>query len=919
MSDIRYTVDVDVNGGINNLKALQGQVNTLTGSFSGLKTAIGAVAGVLAADALTQFVAGAVDATTTFERYQTVLTTFLGSQSAANKELERLQVIANALPQDLQDVADAFIIFQRFGLDATNQGLTEFSNIATASGKSLTQLAEALADALTGEFERLKEFGIKVSNENGVLQARIGDQIVATATTAKQLVNELQELGNTKFGGAAEANAKTLGQSMSNLSGAVFEAQVAFGEGLKPALIEINNLFSEFLRANDQVAQELGSGLGEALRVLAETAVLVANNISILRDVIIVGIGVQALKAFRDFNAASAGVIGATNAFNVAASYSGAAAATSAGAVARLGGAFGAIRTAVGALFSPIGAITLVLAGLNKVISDVFGVNIISEFANALIAVGKAALDEIYETFSNIEQVYDRLVGNDNIRNLTFEELKKSGLDTAVILEEVERRLSELSGPEWFQNLTMFESAERIRDEMKAYVESTKETMAAEEMLRLAFESSNEAQLERKRIFDEQLAPFQDYINKAKEYAAIDYSTPLEAAQERFAAAQETIEGLNAALEASSRAAIPNFNELMAAAADELEAARVEVEKLEEAGTFRGFFNNLIDESKAAVEETKFLEWALEDLNTALANGAISPEVYAEALERVNGALGRTNEEARKAKEALDSALEGSANYLDSLNQSNEDAAFELESLNMTPLQRQIAEVSRDMDRDLKRQVRELNRALEDGADPTAIQQEISRITAATQQALQTQTQLVTQSYEHQRSFSYGWAQAFQEYQDNATNAAKNAGEIFEKVTGGMEDTIVNFAKTGKFEWKSFVADILETILRSNLQRIIAQIFGGIGGGGGGGGGGLFAGFFANGGTIPAGQFGVVGERGPELVSGPAQVTPMTGGQTVNYYINAVDAPSFRSLVARDPGFIHAVAQQGAKTVPGRR
>lgn len=37
--------------------------------------------------------------------------------------------------------------------------------------------------------------------------------------------------------------------------------------------------------------------------------------------------------------------------------------------------------------------------------------------------------------------------------------------------------------------------------------------------------------------------------------------------------------------------------------------------------------------------------------------------------------------------------------------------------------------------------------------------------------------------------------------------------------------------------------------------------------------GGLFAGFFDAGGNIPAGKFGIVGERGPELVSGPATVT----------------------------------------------
>ena len=48
-----------------------------------------------------------------------------------------------------------------------------------------------------------------------------------------------------------------------------------------------------------------------------------------------------------------------------------------------------------------------------------------------------------------------------------------------------------------------------------------------------------------------------------------------------------------------------------------------------------------------------------------------------------------------------------------------------------------------------------------------------------------------------------------------------------------------------------------------------------------------FAGYFANGGTIPSGQFGVVGENGPEFVSGPAKVTPMGAGTVVNITVNS--------------------------------
>lgn len=173
-----------------------------------------------------------------------------------------------------------------------------------------------------------------------------------------------------------------------------------------------------------------------------------------------------------------------------------------------------------------------------------------------------------------------------------------------------------------------------------------------------------------------------------------------------------------------------------------------------------------------------------------------------------------------------------------------------------------------------------------------------------------------------QKSFAEGWKDAFESYKKSAMDSGRQAERLFNKTTKSMEDAIVGFAKTGKFEFKDLINTILEELLRSQVQRLIAQTFGSFGGGGGGGGFNPFAGFFANGGLIPAGQFGVVGERGPELISGPANITPMDrvgGGTQVVYNINAVDAPSFKSMIARDPGFIHAVAQQGARKVPVRR
>jgi hypothetical protein len=81
----------------------------------------------------------------------------------------------------------------------------------------------------------------------------------------------------------------------------------------------------------------------------------------------------------------------------------------------------------------------------------------------------------------------------------------------------------------------------------------------------------------------------------------------------------------------------------------------------------------------------------------------------------------------------------------------------------------------------------------------------------------------------------------------------------------------------------------------------------------------LFGGFFANGGTLGAGKFGIAGENGPELISGPATITPMSGATNVTYNINAVDARSFQQLLAQDPSYIYALTEQGRKSFAGAR
>ena len=186
-----------------------------------------------------------------------------------------------------------------------------------------------------------------------------------------------------------------------------------------------------------------------------------------------------------------------------------------------------------------------------------------------------------------------------------------------------------------------------------------------------------------------------------------------------------------------------------------------------------------------------------------------------------------------------------------------------------------------------------------------------------------------------ERSFTEGMKNAMDDYVDAVRNGSEQAQRIFKQATQGMEDAIVNFVKTGKFSFRSLINDILETLLRSRIQELFARLFTmGSGGGARNQGPGLFdiigsigkgiknifGGFFADGGMLGAGKYGIAGERGMELVKGPAQITPLDQlGGSVTYNINAVDARSFQEMVAADPQFLFAVTEQGRRTLPETR
>lgn len=204
---------------------------------------------------------------------------------------------------------------------------------------------------------------------------------------------------------------------------------------------------------------------------------------------------------------------------------------------------------------------------------------------------------------------------------------------------------------------------------------------------------------------------------------------------------------------------------------------------------------------------------------------------------------------------------------------------------------------------------------------------------AATGNAISESTEIFIDSqekiYNTSRTFEYGWTNAFNQYVSDATNAAMKAQKIFQTLSQSLEDSLFRFFTTGKFGWKQFADDIIKEMIRIETKQLAMNILTGgsgkVGKSGSGllGLGGLF-GFLANGGPANANKPYIVGERGPELFvpNSTGTVVPngaFGGGGNVTYNINAVDAMSFKQMIAADPTFLHAVAEQGRRRLPGAR
>ncbi len=189
-----------------------------------------------------------------FETLRVALETATGSAEEAQKTFAELQDFAATTPFQLEEVVNAFIKLKNRGMDPSREALIAYGNTAGAMGKSLDQMIEAVADASTFEFERLKEFGIKANQQGNKVTFTFRGIKTTVRKDAAEIEGYLKQIGMVDFAGGMDKQAATISGAFSNMQDAISNALDIVGTDIARSL-DLNEKVRNFSNSITRLAE----------------------------------------------------------------------------------------------------------------------------------------------------------------------------------------------------------------------------------------------------------------------------------------------------------------------------------------------------------------------------------------------------------------------------------------------------------------------------------------------------------------------------------------------------------------------------------------------------------------------------------------------------------------------------------------
>lgn len=197
-----------------------GSVNKAIGGV--IKNLTGLATAAVSAKALLQTGKAAIQSASDLEGYRNTLNVVMKDSGKAAEAMKWAVDFANRTPFETDSIVEATVRLESYGIKAKSV-LPQIGDMAGVMNKDIMQAVEAVADAQTGELERMKEFGIT----KAMIAEKAGKMFVKAETinSKGQIVN--QENFNTamfalmedKFKGGMDIQSKSFKGTISTVKG----------------------------------------------------------------------------------------------------------------------------------------------------------------------------------------------------------------------------------------------------------------------------------------------------------------------------------------------------------------------------------------------------------------------------------------------------------------------------------------------------------------------------------------------------------------------------------------------------------------------------------------------------------------------------------------------------------------------------
>jgi len=232
-------------------RRMEGDINNVTSSVKQLGLAF---AGLYLVDKFKEISQSTIEASAQLEKFKTILLGLnQGNEQLTKQNIDYVKLF------NIKGAMEGFVKLKSYGIEPTNGAMATLADTSLAMGKSIMDGVEALADALMGENERLKEFGIK-----GAVQGKqIAYSWVSSSGEAKNIVinnnkeiieSTLLAIWNSKYEGGLKRYSQTYLGLIDTLSAKFKTFQSEFMEqtGLLDLMKDKLKNVTSFLTANKE-------------------------------------------------------------------------------------------------------------------------------------------------------------------------------------------------------------------------------------------------------------------------------------------------------------------------------------------------------------------------------------------------------------------------------------------------------------------------------------------------------------------------------------------------------------------------------------------------------------------------------------------------------------------------------------------